>query len=144
MRREQLTVGELTVRRIKPDDGSFSTQRKNLESVGGEINFDITTPFTVLLGKIPDGAQIVEVIADVETVFNAGTTNVLVVGTASNDDAYAAAGDIDEASATLQRVGGKRVLVDGDTNVYAKYTQSGTAATTGKAHITVVYESPRS
>lgn len=143
MRREQLTVGELTVRRIKPDDGSFATQRKNLESVGGEINYNITTPFTVLLGKIPDGAQIVEVIADIETVFNAGTTNVLVVGTATDDDAYADAAAINEASATLQRVGGKRAVIDGETNVYAKYTQTGTAATTGKAHITVVYESPR-
>lgn len=143
MRREQLSVNELTVRRIKPDDGSFQTKRKIMETVGGTIEFDVTTPFTVLLGTVPAGAVLVELIADIETVFNAGTTNVLVVGTAADDDAYAAVGDINEASATMQRVAQNRAVLTEDTKVYAKFTQTGTAATTGKGHISLVYESPR-
>ena len=143
MRHEQLSVNELTVRRIKPDDGSFQTKRKIMETVGGTIEYDAADPFTVLLGTIPAGAVLVELIADIETVFNAATTNVLVVGNSTTADAYAADGDIDEASATLQRVAQNRAVLTEDTKVYAKYTQTGTAATTGIGHISLVYESPR-
>ena len=114
-----------------------------METVGGTINFDVADPFTVLLGTIPAGAVLVELIADIEEVFNALTTNVLVVGNATTPDAYAAAGDIDESSATLQRVALNRSVLTEDTKVYAKFTQTGTAATTGIGHISLVYESPR-
>ena len=139
MRHEGLTVNELKIKKLVLDRGDTKESRKNIESIGGEINFNITTPFTVSLGIIPKGAKLISVIADVETAFNATTTNVLVVGSAADDDAYAAAGDVDEASATYQTVSGKRAEFTADTEVFAKYTQTGTAASTGKAHITMLY-----
>ena len=139
MRHEGLTVNELKIKSLVLDRGDTKECRKNIESIGGTINFNITTPFTVSLGIIPKGSTLISVIADVEVVFNAATTNVLVVGTSGNDDEYAAAGDIDETSATYQTVSGKRTAITANTEVFAKFTQTGGAATTGKAHITMLY-----
>lgn len=67
----------------------------------------------------------------VEEAFNAGTTNVVTVGsnTTTSNNVLAAA-DLDETvlGASFSRV----VLIAARTKFYSKYTQTGTAATAGK------------
>ena len=97
----------------------------------------------VKIGTVPANYFLVEALADVQTVFNAGTTNVLTVGGEDDsgyDDIFAA-GDINEASATCQRAPAAScgILDDEDADVYVKYTQSGTAATTGQTTIVLVF-----
>lgn len=95
----------------------------------------------VKFGRLPAGAQILHAYCNVETVFNAATTNVLTVGTNSTSfDNILGTGDINEASATGQAaLTGAALEFTSDTDVFVKYTQSGTAATTGKAHIVVMF-----
>lgn len=90
---------------------------------------------------IPANAFITETYVDVEAAFNAATTNVLTVGTNSaTTNNIVAAGDVNEASAQMFVVAGVGVL-DTSTplDVYVKYTQTGTAATTGAATIVIAY-----
>lgn len=96
---------------------------------------------TVKVGRLPAGAFITQCLVRVETVFNAATTNVLTVGTSGGSDAdIVASGDVNEASATTQSAStGLGLSVTADTDVFAKYTQTGTAATTGKATIVIAY-----
>jgi hypothetical protein len=95
-------------------------------------------------GTLPANARIIDVIVEIITVFNAATTNVLTVGTnASSYNNIVAAADVNEGAAAATRVetgiGGK-IARGADIDVYATYTQTGTAATAGKAEITIVYE----
>ncbi len=95
----------------------------------------------VKIGTLPAGAQLLPGVANVRTVFNAGTTNVLTVGAnATSYDNLAAAGDVDESSATVQALpAAKALYFSADADVYVKYTQSGTAASTGVATIIIPY-----
>lgn len=97
----------------------------------------------VSMGTLPAGAQVIDAVVNVETAFNAVSTNVLTAGTNASDyDNIVGAGDVTEGTP-----GGYRAAIltaaageyDADTEVFAKYTQSGTAATTGKAHIVIAY-----
>ena len=105
-----------------------------------EVNFDDAGISSgVSMGIVPAGSIIAAVVGSVETVFNAGTTNVLVIGTSANDDAYLAAADIDETTAAVTTYAGKGALVSADTEVFVKFTETGTAATTGKAQLVLVF-----
>lgn len=90
----------------------------------------------VPLGTLPAGAIVTGMLVKINTAFNAATTNVLTVGTASDDDAIIAAGDVDETVATtyvtFAAVGYKATVA---TPLFIKYAQTGTAATTGAADI---------
>jgi hypothetical protein len=100
----------------------------------------------VVIGVIPAGSQIVNLTSGVyvNTVFNAGTTNVLDIGTTADDDLYAtdlALGTrafvaLDEA-ATATNVNAWLVTVD--TTITATVALSGTAATTGSANVVIQY-----
>ena len=106
------------------------------------VNFnDAGISAGVVIGALPKGAQIIDVVANVVTAFNAGTTNVLTVGTnASSYDDIAGSGDINEASATGQRVTtGLGLEFSADTDVYVMYAQTGAAATAGQAVIVIAY-----
>jgi len=88
----------------------------------------------VAICKLPHAAMITRAVAVVKTAFNAGTTNVLVVGTKDDDDAIMAAADITEGTAGTYS---KQTFVEmgkGD-DVYVKFTQTGTAASAGAAEI---------
>lgn len=99
----------------------------------------------VEIGTIPAGSTILKPLSgvNIDVVFNAATTNVIDIGTSANDDLYAtdlAAGTIafvalDEAVA---------MTVDEDTTLYATYSQTGTAATTGSAYAVISYVPPSS
>lgn len=95
------------------------------------------------LGYLPAGAVIIKPMSGVavHVAFNAGTTNVLDIGTAANDDLYGtdlALGSIafvplDEAVS---------MTVAADTLVTATVDLTGTAATTGSATVIIAYVIP--
>jgi len=90
---------------------------------------------------LPANAFITESYVRVKTAFNAATTNVLTVGTnsATTND-IVAAGDVNEASTQMFVVAGVGVLnTSAPLEVYVKYTQTGTVATTGAADIVIGY-----
>ena len=93
---------------------------------------------------IPAGAFITNVMVEVVTAFNAGTTNVLTVGTNSTSfNNLVAAGDVDEAATgvtVVTRGYGRSIAASADLVPYVKYTQTGDAATTGQAVVVVTYE----
>jgi hypothetical protein len=92
---------------------------------------------------LPANAQVLFTTVAVQTVFNAGTTNVLIVGTAADDDALVDAAGASETAVGVTNVTpatlGGIMSSTADVELFWKYTQSGTAATTGAATITVVY-----
>lgn len=94
--------------------------------------------------SVPEDACILGVIVDIETAFNAGTTNVLTVGFNSSDyNDLVAAGDVNEGATGATRVDrgiGASLVRSADKTPYVKYAQTGVAATAGKAHITIIYE----
>ena len=82
----------------------------------------------------------------ITTVFNAATTNVLTLGTAADDDglvtsANAVAGTLGVKEGTGAQLG---IPLAADTVFYAKFTQTGTAATTGEAYAWAEFLVPRS
>lgn len=95
-------------------------------------------------GTLPIGARIVDVIVEVITAFNAGSTNVFTVGTnASSYNNIVNAADVNEAATGATRVErgiGGAIARAADIDVFAMYTQTGTPATTGKAEVTIVFE----
>ncbi|MCA6114249.1 hypothetical protein J6524_04805 [Bradyrhizobium sp. WSM 1738] len=92
---------------------------------------------------LPKGAIIVGTDVHNATAFNAGTTNVLTVGGGTNFNEIVAAGDVDETATGLtQNIKPTSTFLGplaADTDVYVKYTQTGTAATAGKATVIVKY-----
>src|SRR5262245_39879383 len=109
------------------------------------VNFD-EPGIATGVGKqsLPDGAIIIGTDVHVQTVFNAGTTNVLTVGTnAANFDNIIAAADVNEGATGLTKdvspTGTALGPIAADVQVFAKYTQTGTAATTGRAQVIVKY-----
>ena len=98
------------------------------------------TADSVQVGTLPAGATILGCLVNVTTAFNAGTTNVVIVGTAADDDVYVAAGDVAEGSTgatTVTRALGNKPSAD--TPVYVQYDETGTAATAGSADIILFY-----
>jgi hypothetical protein len=116
----------------------------NVQSVVRPVAFNtpgIGTADTIKIGTLPAGAQIVSCIVRLTVAFNAGTTNVLTVGTSVGSNA-----DIVSASDVNEGVIGTTIVSTGaglsfaaNTAVYVRYTQTGAAATTGAAVITLIY-----
>lgn len=109
-----------------------------------DVDFDTAASGTpLLMGTLPKGAVVTGTTIGIKTVFNAGTTNVLIVGTAADDDALVAAGGVDETAVAVTRVAPATLAGNlasaADTDIYVEYTQSGTAATTGAAWVAVEY-----
>lgn len=94
--------------------------------------------------SLPLGAFILAVLVEIVTAFNAVSSNVLTVGTNSSSfNDIVAAGDVDESAAGVTEVTrgyGRSLAASAEKVVYAKYTQTGTAATTGQAVIVIVFE----
>jgi hypothetical protein len=107
--------------------------------ISAAINYNIASPFIVHVGLIPAGNRIILAGVNNKTVFNAGTTNVLTMGTVAGSYAdVMGSGDINEASATWQEKQLDTVLLV-DTDYYVKYVQTGGAATTGSARVFIDY-----
>lgn len=94
--------------------------------------------------SLPMGAVILSVIVEIITVFNAVTTNVVTVGTNSTTyNNIVAAADVNEAATGATRVEraiGGALLRAAELTPFVTFTQSGTAATTGDAEVTITYE----
>lgn len=100
----------------------------------------------VPIGALEAGAIPLHVHATISTVFNAATTNVLVVGTPADDDGYATSAAVIAGTAGFKgNLTGALtgVPLAGNTTVYAKFSQTGTAATTGKAVIVMTFVNRR-
>ena len=102
----------------------------------GTVKFNTTgIADGVAIYTVPHDAVITRVVARVNTAFNAGTTNVLTVGTSAADaNELLGSGDITEGTAgayTKQHF--TEIAEKG--KIYAKYTQTGTDATAGEADI---------
>ena len=107
-----------------------------------EVNYnDPGIASGIVIGRLPANAQVTQAVARVRTTFNAGTTNVLTVGTnAANYDNIFGTADIAEGSAgnnAAPLANLQEVLTEAD--VFVKYAQTGTAATQGKAVIHIAY-----
>ena len=93
---------------------------------------------------LPQNAFIENVLVEIVTVFNAGTTNVLTVGTVgATSNNIVAAGDVNEAATGIYQATrgfGRSLTASADVLPYAQYTQTGTAGTTGQAIIVIFYE----
>jgi hypothetical protein len=96
----------------------------------------------IVIGMVPAGARIVDVVVTIDTAFNAATTNVLTVGDSGNVQRLAT-----NTETVPGTTGGKRAALStglgyrypSDTQVIVRYTQTGTAATAGAAHVMVAY-----
>ena len=107
-----------------------------------EVNYnDPGIASGIVVGRLPANAQVTQAVARVRTTFNAGTTNVLTVGTnAANYDNIFGTADVAEGSAgnnAAPLANLQEVLTEAD--VFVKYAQTGTAATQGKAVIHIAY-----
>jgi hypothetical protein len=93
---------------------------------------------------LPQGAFILGVWVEIVTAFNAGTTNVLTVGTnATSYNNIVNAGDVNEAATgvtVVTRGWGRSLTAAADVDVFVMYTQTGGAATTGQAVIVIEFE----
>lgn len=92
---------------------------------------------------LPKGAIVIGTDIMCSTAFNAGITNVLTVGTNTpTDDNLIAAADFNEAAGLTQNIkptGAALGKLAADAQVFAKYTQTGGAATAGAATVIVKY-----
>ena len=113
-----------------------------LTAITGTVVFGNATAVTI--GSVPAGAQIVNIHIDTTTAFNAGTTNTMTVGTSGSAAAYVATtavGPLGRASVATTGVYSAWPTVGAsDVTVTANYSQTGTAATTGAATVTIVYK----
>jgi hypothetical protein len=97
------------------------------------------------IGALEAGAIPLRAGVLVQTAFNAGTTNVLVLGSIADDDGLvtsvnAGAGVLGVKVGTGAQIG---IPLAANTVFYAKYTQTGTAASAGKATLWVEYLNKR-
>lgn len=98
----------------------------------------------VLVGTIPAGSIISSVIVEIATLFNAGTTNVLTVGTTGTGtdlmtSAETISGTIGQKAAATYKGTTAAAPVAVDTDIFVAYAQTGTAATTGVAYVLITY-----
>ncbi len=100
---------------------------------------------TLPVVALEKGSIVLRAYVRIETAFNAATTNVLSLGTASVPDslvtsANAVAGATGFKTGTGVDIGTELAA---DTQFYAKFTQTGTAATAGVAEFIVEFANPR-
>lgn len=99
----------------------------------------------VTIGRLPVGAQVLGTLVTVTEAFNASSTNVITVGTdAEYDNFY----DADDGAETVGNVfitntpaAGAVIATEADVKV--KYAQTGTAATTGAATVSLLFIGPQ-
>lgn len=103
-------------------------------------SFDYTTSAATALFTLPKGAIVTQVQLDINTAFDAGTTNTVDVGLGATADALvdgAAAGTVARLI-PVQDVPSITPLT-ADTDVTVTYAQSGTAASAGAGYVWVRY-----
>jgi hypothetical protein len=95
---------------------------------------------TPSLGAIPPNAQVMTVDVWVQEAFNAGTTNLLTIGFTADPDYYME--DLDVAATGVKTPIATAIIKTVDATgraAVAYFSQTGGAATTGKALVTLTY-----
>ena len=113
-----------------------------LSAITTTIAYTNTTAVTI--GTIPANAQIVDINIDVTTAFNAASTNTVTVGKTGSAAAFVTATDVGtagrESVATTGVYSAWATVGTSDIDATVTYAQTGTAATTGAARVTIVYK----
>ena len=103
------------------------------------ITYANTSGTAYLIDTIPSDCIITAIVVDITGAFNSSGGDVVIVGTADDDDYFMDAGDIDETVVNnykkefWERTGALGL------GVYIKWTGTGVAATTGIATINIQY-----
>ncbi|MDQ0303806.1 hypothetical protein [Ancylobacter polymorphus] len=99
----------------------------------------------IAIGALEAGAIPIRAYAVIQTAFDAGSTNVLILGTTDDDDGLVTSSNAAAGTAGLKAGTGAILGTPLAANrvVYAKYTQTGTAATAGKATLVVEFLNKR-
>jgi hypothetical protein len=94
-----------------------------------------------VFGTLPKYATIVGIQVNIDTAFNAGTTNGLTLGTAAGGNQIATTTDTGSGTtgAKVITTGLATAETTADTPLYVTYTQTGTAASAGMARIAIQY-----
>lgn len=96
----------------------------------------------VTIGVLPAGAIVLRGTAIVSTAFNAGTSNVLDIGTSADPDGFAtdlALGTIGNIVADEMASTNDQGPLSADTTITATPALAGTAATAGTATVVIEY-----
>lgn len=107
----------------------------------GQNGFGAGIPIgTLEAGAVPLRATVI-----INTAFNAGTTNVLSLGSTADDDGLITSTNAGAGSTGIKAGTGALLGVPlaSDTTYYAKFSETGTAATTGKATMIVEFVNKR-
>lgn len=98
-----------------------------------------------VVGKIPAGALIKDTIVRTNVAFNAATTNVFTMGTTASGTDIITSDQVDEATvgSIVESDTSYGLSTTNDVTVYAKYTQSGTAASAGELEVWVEFLMPK-
>ena len=97
---------------------------------------------TVLIGTVPAGAQLTSCDVWVVTAFNGGAADALVVGYVGDLNYLIEDGHPTVANAETRETNILDWKPTSDTPIYATYTHTGAAPTTGKALVVVKFEQP--
>jgi len=112
------------------------------------VNYDMPGIGTtgIPIGALEAGAVPGYAMVYVHTAFNAATTNNLLLGTVDDDDGFVVTGgSLAGATGFKGQLTGALtgIPLAADKVVYAKYTQTGTAATAGKAMVLLEFYNKR-
>lgn len=130
----------------------FTNPIKHPEDVGvggwrRRIPFDTVglSAGTVPVLALEKGSIVLRAYVRIETPFNAATTNVLTLGSAADDDGLVTSANAVAGTAGFKEGTGAEIGTElaNDTQFFAKYTQTGTAATAGVAEFIVEFINPR-
>jgi hypothetical protein len=113
-----------------------------VEAIYAVVNYnDAGIDSGVAIGTMPEGAKILMTHVNIQTVFNAATTNNLTIGVSALGSELAANTDSVAGVAGLKSIvrGHTQNPLGADRTIYARYAQTGAAATTGKAYIVILY-----
>ena len=135
------------------NDTSTPKGRENVPQTVCYIRKKVTFADAGIAGGVPvewlrKGSIILGTDVVVTTAFNAATTNVVTVGTnATAYDNIVAAADVNEGATGLTQnvkpTGAALGPLAADSQLFVKYTQSGTAATTGELYIIIKFVNDR-
>ena len=96
---------------------------------------------------LPAGSHIIDILFDVETVWNTATSSDLMIGDSADPDEFAGSttdGDLHVAgqlrmSTTAAQSASRKDIGAADVAIYATVTAVGTAASAGTGTLTIVY-----
>ncbi len=123
-----------------------ATHHPHVHFIARTVNFDDDTTAGglaagFLMGTLPKGALIVTAGGNIETAFNAGSTNILSIGIEGDSglDDLATSSTFTEGTPGGYSAAFPRAPLTANKDVYASYIWTGSTPTTGKAHCAVTY-----